>query len=176
MPLITGVIFVATSAFLSAVFLVRDSRRFDDAGDGELLQDAGRWWPAPAAGASPPSACFVYRAEDRYIYDGSDQRRDPPGDRLGPLRPRRHRAALAAIGRAARGPLAAGAVVTMIWAWGVAQFPYLLPQSLTISQAAAVGATLKEILIVFVGRRGPRPAVAGLALLTRAARHRRGEK
>jgi len=46
--------------------------------------------------------------------------------------------------------LAVGAVVTMVWAWGVAQFPYLLPQSVTISQAAAVSATLEEILIVFV--------------------------
>ena len=28
----------------------------------------------------------------------------------------------------------------MIWGWGVAQFPYLLPTSLTIDQAAAPGA------------------------------------
>ena len=30
-------------------------------------------------------------------------------------------------------PLAVGAVVAVIWGWGVAQFPYLLPESLTIS-------------------------------------------
>jgi cytochrome d ubiquinol oxidase subunit II len=46
--------------------------------------------------------------------------------------------------------LAVGAVVTMVWAWGVAQFPYLLPQRVTISQVAAVGATLEEVLVVFV--------------------------
>ena len=29
--------------------------------------------------------------------------------------------------------LAVGAVVAVVWGWGVAQFPYLLPESLTIS-------------------------------------------
>ena len=38
----------------------------------------------------------------------------------------------------------------MVWGWGVAQFPYLLPQSVTISKAAAVDATLDEVLGVFV--------------------------
>ena len=37
----------------------------------------------------------------------------------------------------------------MIWGWGVAQFPYLLPTSLKISQAAAPGPTLDAVLIVF---------------------------
>ncbi len=37
----------------------------------------------------------------------------------------------AASGRGLR-PLAVGAVVAVIWGWGVAQFPYLLPTSLTI--------------------------------------------
>ena len=37
----------------------------------------------------------------------------------------------------------------MIWGWGVAQFPYLLPESLTISAGAADHDTLVEILIVF---------------------------
>jgi cytochrome d ubiquinol oxidase subunit II len=46
-------------------------------------------------------------------------------------------------------PLAAGAVVAVIWAWGVAQHPYLLPQVLTIGAAAAPGTTLTAVLIVF---------------------------
>ena len=37
----------------------------------------------------------------------------------------------------------------MIWAWGVAQHPYLLPQQLTIADAAAPSATLTSVLIVF---------------------------
>ena len=37
----------------------------------------------------------------------------------------------------------------MVWGWGVAQHPYLLPQTLTIDDGAAPGATLTSILIVF---------------------------
>ena len=37
----------------------------------------------------------------------------------------------------------------MIWGWAAAQYPYLLPQTLTIDQGAATGATLTSVLIVF---------------------------
>ena len=46
-------------------------------------------------------------------------------------------------------PLAVGAVVAVVWGWAVAQHPYLLPQVLTIDDAAAAGATLTSLLIVF---------------------------
>jgi cytochrome bd ubiquinol oxidase subunit II len=46
-------------------------------------------------------------------------------------------------------PLAIGAVAAVIWGWGVAQHPYLLPQKLTIADAAAPSATLTSVLIVF---------------------------
>ena len=35
-------------------------------------------------------------------------------------------------------------------AWGVAQWPYILPTSLKVSQAAAPSATLDSIVVVFV--------------------------
>ena len=47
-------------------------------------------------------------------------------------------------------PLAVGAVVAVIWGWGVAQHPYLLPKSLTISEGAGNNTTMEAILIVFV--------------------------
>ena len=52
---------------------------------------------------------------------------------------------------AARGgrALAVGAVVAVIWGWGVAQYPYLLPKTLTIADGAAPSATLTSVLIVF---------------------------
>ena len=52
---------------------------------------------------------------------------------------------------AARGvrALAIGAVVAVIWGWGVAQYPYLLPKTLTIADGAAPSATLTSVLIVF---------------------------
>jgi cytochrome bd ubiquinol oxidase subunit II len=47
-------------------------------------------------------------------------------------------------------PLAVGAVVAVIWGWGVAQFPYLLPTDLTIAAGAGTGDTLTMVIIVFV--------------------------
>jgi cytochrome d ubiquinol oxidase subunit II len=146
--LITGVLFVGTSAFLSAVFLVHDSRRFDDP-EMEGYFRTRALVAAVGVGAIATVALFVYRADDRYIYDGLTSRAAPLVIA----------SVLCALGVIAllwlnrpRGTriLAVGAVVTMVWAWGVAQFPYLLPRSVTISQAAAVGETLKEVLIVFV--------------------------
>jgi cytochrome d ubiquinol oxidase subunit II len=46
-------------------------------------------------------------------------------------------------------PLAIGAVVAVIWGWGVAQYPYLLPQTLTIKEGAGASGTLTAVLIVF---------------------------
>ena len=40
-------------------------------------------------------------------------------------------------------------MVAVIWGWGVAQFPYLLPTSLRIDQAAAPDPTLTIVFIVF---------------------------
>ena len=45
--------------------------------------------------------------------------------------------------------LAVGAVVTMIWAWGWAQYPYLLPTVQKISEGAANDSTLVSVLITF---------------------------
>ena len=52
---------------------------------------------------------------------------------------------------AARGvrALAVAAVVAVVWGWGVAQYPYLLPETLTIADGAAPSATLTSLLIVF---------------------------
>jgi cytochrome d ubiquinol oxidase subunit II len=53
--------------------------------------------------------------------------------------------------RATRGarPLAVGALVAVIWGWGVAQFPYLLPEKLTIADGAGASASMTGVLIVF---------------------------
>jgi Cytochrome bd terminal oxidase subunit II len=46
--------------------------------------------------------------------------------------------------------LRVGAVAAVIWGWGVAQHPYPLPQTLTISHGAAPAETLTSLLIIFV--------------------------
>jgi cytochrome bd ubiquinol oxidase subunit II len=45
--------------------------------------------------------------------------------------------------------VAIGAVATVIWAWGVAQWPYVLPTSLKVSEAAAPSGTLTTLVVVF---------------------------
>jgi cytochrome d ubiquinol oxidase subunit II len=42
-----------------------------------------------------------------------------------------------------------GAVVAIIWGWGAAQYPYLLPGELKIDEGAAADPTLTAVLIVF---------------------------
>ncbi len=42
--------------------------------------------------------------------------------------------------------VAALGVAALVWAWAVAQYPYLLPFSLTISAGAGAGATMDWLL------------------------------
>jgi cytochrome d ubiquinol oxidase subunit II len=147
LPILTGVLFVATGAYLAAVFLVSDSR---GAGDGEMEGYFARRALAAGlvAGALAVVGLVLLHSEARYAYDRLTAEGLPlvilsALCGLGAL-------ALLATGRR-RGlrPLAVGAVVAVIWGWGVAQFPYLLPTSLKISQSAAPGPTLDSVLIVF---------------------------
>jgi cytochrome bd ubiquinol oxidase subunit II len=146
-PLITGALFVATGAYLSAVFLVHDARRAGDA-DLERYFAARALAAAAVAGAIAVAGLVIYHADARYIYDGL------VGDAL-PLvivSALCGATVLAMLWRGLRRgtrPLAVAAVVTVIWGWGVAQHPYLLPKSLTISQGAAGQSTLEAVLIVF---------------------------
>ena len=145
--LLTGALFVATSVYLAAVFLVSDSRRAGDA-DLERYFTARALGAAVAAGALAVAGIFVFRADARYIYDGLVGEALPLVivsavcglGVLALLRRGAHRGARA---------LAVGAVAAVIWAWGVAQYPYLLPETLTISVGAADSSTLTEVLIVF---------------------------
>ena len=43
----------------------------------------------------------------------------------------------------------------MIWGWGVAQYPYLLPQTLTISAGAGAPATLQWLVVVVIAALHP---------------------
>ena len=145
--LLTGALFVATGAYLAAVFLVSDSRRADDA-DLERYFTARALGAAVAAGALAVAGIFVFRADARYIYDGLVSEGLPLVILSGVC----GIAVLALLRRGAqRGArvLAVGAVAAVVWAWGVAQFPYLLPQSLTIEEGASASETLNEVLIVF---------------------------
>jgi cytochrome bd ubiquinol oxidase subunit II len=147
LPIMIGGMFVASSAYLAAVFLVGDARR---AGDADLEAHFARraLEAAAVAGAFAVAGLFALHDEARYVFD----RLVDQGLPLVVL------SALCGVGvlvsllrgwRRPLRPLAAGAVIAVIWGWGVAQFPYLLPTSLRIDQAAAPGPTLDIVFIVF---------------------------
>jgi cytochrome d ubiquinol oxidase subunit II len=147
LPLLTGAMFVATSAYLAAVFLVVDARH---AGDEDLERYFLRraLGAAVVAGAAAAAGLVELHAEARYVFDRLVEQGLP----LVVLSALCGLALLAVLlrgGRKPLRPLAAGAVVAVIWGWGVAQFPYLLPTSLRIDQAAAPEPTLNVIFIVF---------------------------
>jgi cytochrome d ubiquinol oxidase subunit II len=147
LSLLIGALFVGTSAYLAAVFLISDARRAR-AADLERYFTTRALAAAVAAGALAVAGVLVLRSEARYVYDGLT------GDGL-PLVIASLLCGAAALVLVARGArrgaraLAVGAVVAVVSGWGIAQHPYLLPQVLTIDAAAAPSATLTALLIVF---------------------------
>jgi cytochrome d ubiquinol oxidase subunit II len=148
LPLTIGVLFVATSAYLAAVFLTADARRD---GEGELVEYFRRRaiGIAVVAGLLAVLGIIALRGDARFVYDGLT------GDAL-PLLIASillgAGALVALIRNVRRGarPLAAGAVVAVIAGWGAAQHPFMLPTSLTIDQAAGAEPTLNAVIIVFI--------------------------
>jgi cytochrome bd ubiquinol oxidase subunit II len=146
-PLFFGAMFVATGAYLAAVFLVGDSRRAED-------REMERYFEKRALAAGVVAGIFAIvglialHSEGHYVYNRLVHEGLPliiisALSGLGML------AVLLLGGRLLLRPLAAMAVIAVIWGWFVAQFPYLLPTSLTIGEAAAPDATLGAIFIVF---------------------------
>ncbi|HET8566427.1 MAG TPA: cytochrome d ubiquinol oxidase subunit II [Solirubrobacterales bacterium] len=147
LPLLIGAMFVATSAYLAGVFLVGDARRIGDE-EMERYFERRALGAAVLAGALAVAGLFALHSEARYVFD----RLTSQGLPLVVLSLLCGAVLLAVLlrgGRRPLRPLAAGAVVAVIWGWAVAQFPYLLPTSLRIDQAAAPGPTMTIIFIVF---------------------------
>ena len=145
--ILIGVLFVATCAYVAAVFLVSDARRAH-AADLERYFRTRALGAAVVAGALAVAGILVLKGEAQYVHD----RLTHEGLPLVILSGVCGLAALVLLVRgASRGarPLAVGAVVAVVWGWGVAQYPYLLPEQLKIDQAAAPDATLTGVLIVF---------------------------
>ncbi len=148
LPLLTGALFVASGAYLAAIYLLADAHRVDDE-EMESYFSRRALAAGLIAGAVALAGLIALHGEARYVYD----RLIVEGLPLVMVSILCGFGVLAMLlGRQRRGlrPLAAGAVIAVIWGWGVAQFPYLLPTSLKISQAAAPGPTLDAVLIVFV--------------------------
>lgn len=148
LPLVTGALFILVAAYTAAVFLVRDSGA---AGDSDLRDYFARraLIVAVVAGIGAVIGVIALRQDARFIYDGLTSW---PGIALVILS---GICGLAALGLLVTGRnrglrvAAVGAGVTMIWGYFAAAFPYMLPTSLTISDAAGASATLTEVIVVF---------------------------
>jgi cytochrome d ubiquinol oxidase subunit II len=144
-----GVLAVVVVAYLAAVYLVFDSRRLGDEPMAEYFRRRAIG-AAVLAGLAAFVGIFILRADAEYVFDGLMSRALP----LVIL------SALSGVGSlvllvrdAASGArlLAIGAVVSVMAGWGVAQWPYLLPETLEVSEGAAPSATLTALLVATAG-------------------------
>ncbi|WP_030552161.1 cytochrome d ubiquinol oxidase subunit II [Streptomyces exfoliatus] len=145
--LVFGLVALATTAFLGAVFLTGDARRFD----APDLVGHFRRRALGSLGALTVLAVvtgFVTHEDSPYVWRGLTQG-------LGLLFVVVAGAcALATVWLLLRTPgtwvrvTAVGVVASAVIAWGMAQRPYLLPTSLTVADAAGAPSTLTWLAIV----------------------------
>ena len=144
--LLGGVLAVLAPAFLAAVFLTGEARLRDDA---HLEGWFGRRVQVVAVctGIVAVAGIAVLRADAPRLFDELLTRGLP----LVLASAACGLAALLLVRRAAPRvlqALAVTAVATIVLGWGVAQYPYLLGTHLSISEAAAPGATLWSLTVV----------------------------
>jgi NADH dehydrogenase len=146
--LVVGLLAVASAAFLAAVFLVFDARR--------LLDDAlERQFARRAIGSGVVTAglavvgLFVTRADAPHLAHGLVHAGLPLVILSGICTVATVVLLVAGVVRGTRA-LAVGAVVAMLAAWGLAQWPYLLPTSLSVHAAAGAPRTLAWVLVLFL--------------------------
>jgi cytochrome d ubiquinol oxidase subunit II len=143
-----GTLAVIVAAYLASIYLVWDAARLSD---DEMVAYFRRraLVAAVVAGLGACVGIFVLKADAPYLFDGLSSRGLP----LVIL------SALAGVGsltllirRSHTGArlLAVAAVASIVIAWGVAQWDYLLPESLTVSQAAAPDGTIQAMLVAVV--------------------------
>src|SRR6478609_2318241 len=143
---VVGVLAVCVVAYVAAVLLTWDAGRLHD----EKLVAYFRSRAVGAAvvtGAVAVLGLFVLRGDARYVFDGLTSRALPlvalsalAG--AGPF--------LLLRGKPRRGARVAALVASgaLVLAWGLAQWDYLLPETLTVSQAAAPPGTITAVLLV----------------------------
>ncbi|MGX1907393.1 cytochrome d ubiquinol oxidase subunit II [Streptomyces phaeochromogenes] len=146
---IAGLLTVAATAFLGAVFLTADARRFDAADLVGYFRL--RAWSSLGVIAVLAVVGLVVTDDDaRHVHDGLTS-----GIGLALV-------LVAVVGALATAGLlyrtatgwaritAVGSVALVVLAWGLAQRPYLIPTSLTVSQAAGASTTLRWLMLVTV--------------------------
>jgi cytochrome d ubiquinol oxidase subunit II len=143
-----GVLTVATGAFLSAAYLVVEATKRDESALRSYFQTRAAAAGVVALLCGVVAAITLY-GQQRQMFDRFTQRSIPLLV-LGAL------ALGATFMMARRGrtrwlrPTAALGVAALVWSWAVAQYPYLLPFSLSITQGAGASVTLNWVLAWFV--------------------------
>ena len=139
-----GVLAVAAAAYLSAVYLVWDARRLDETDMAEYFRRRAVA-SAVVVAVIAAAGAFVLHADAAYLFDGLTSRALPVVILSGACGVG---ALLLLVRDAARGAraLAVVAVAAAVVSWGVAQSPYILPESLTFAAAAAPSGTLTAVL------------------------------
>jgi cytochrome d ubiquinol oxidase subunit II len=147
--LLAGFLFVAACGYLAAVYLVGEARR---RGNRAMQTYFARRAQAAAvvAGALSLAALFELQNSNRLLFDRLTGRALPLVVVAGVCGLVVF--ALLAIGRPIGiRVIAALGVAAVVWGWGVAQFPVLLPgTSVTLSTAGAPQQTVIAVIVVFI--------------------------
>jgi cytochrome d ubiquinol oxidase subunit II len=143
--IVTGLLAVSVTAYVAAVLLTWDAGRLSD----ETMVVYFRVRAVAAgivAGVVALVGLLVVRSDARYLFDGLASRALP----LVVLSVLAGLGALVLLrGRPRQGGRIAAVVAAgaLVLGWGVAQWDYLLPESLTVSQAAAPSGTITAVLV-----------------------------
>jgi cytochrome d ubiquinol oxidase subunit II len=161
--LLGGVLCVGTCAYLAAVFLCSDAVRSGDQRLARALRTRALV-AAAAVGAVAAAGIVVVHADAPALWRGLTGRGAP----LVALSVVAGIAGLVLLFRESYGGarMAAGlAVAAVIWGWGVAQYPLMLPPDVTVSSAAASSTTLNAMVVTLLA--GSLLLVPALVLLYR---------
>ncbi len=147
--LVVGVFGVLISAFIAATFLIADANRYYDDVMAAYFRTRA-FVIGIFAGLAAVVGLFVLRDDSPYIHHGLLHEGLPfvIASAVFGL------TTLGALWRQFGGPrvrlLAVATVVSVLLAWGAAQYPYILPTTLTIDQAGAPGSVLLWLVIAFI--------------------------
>ena len=168
--IVVGIFGVLISAFIAATFLLADANRYYD----DVMASYFRiraFLIGLAAGVASFVGLFVLRDDAPYIHHGLLHEGLPfvIASAVFGL------ATLGALWRQFGGTrvrlLAVATVVSVLLGWGVAEYPYILPTTLTIDQAAAPSSVLLWLIIAFIiGVALVGPALVMLWLLDQRSR------
>ena len=140
-----GVLAVVTVAYLAAAYLLHDAHRVGDEEMVEYFRRRGLV-TAVVTGVVALGGIVILNADAEYLFDGLTSRALPLVVASGVC-------GIASVVLLHRGAhqwarvAAVGAVASVVIAWGVAQWPYIIPTSMKITDTAAPSGTLWAVLV-----------------------------